>query len=50
MDLKKEIIFLHNLGLNMTFFGKDYKKRHRGTEDRNLFVVVTRSNRNKLYY
>ncbi|PVH68601.1 hypothetical protein DL98DRAFT_599384 [Cadophora sp. DSE1049] len=50
MDLKGEFIFLHNLGLNVTLFGKDHKKRHRGTGDRNLFVVVTRSDGDKLHY
>ncbi|PVH69401.1 hypothetical protein DL98DRAFT_625190 [Cadophora sp. DSE1049] len=50
MDLKEEFIFLRNLGLNVTLFGKDHKKRHRGTGDRNLFVVVTRSDGDKLHF
>jgi hypothetical protein len=34
----------------MTFFGKDLKKCYRGPRDRNFFVIITRSDRDKLYY
>jgi hypothetical protein len=50
MGLKEEFTFLHNLGLNVTLFGKDLKKCYKGPEDRNFFVVVTRSDKDKLYY
>lgn len=50
MDLKEEFTFLHNLGLNVTLFGKDLKKCHRGPGGRNIFVVVTRSDGDKLHY
>jgi|TARA_R110002060_G_scaffold13597_2_gene19249 hypothetical protein len=50
MGLKEEFTFLHNLGLNVTLFGKDLKKCHRGPGDRNFFVVVTRSDGDKLHY
>ena len=50
MGLKEDFTFLHNLGLNVTLFGKDLRKCHRGPGDRNIFVVVTRSDGDKLHY
>ncbi|KAH6667477.1 hypothetical protein B0J14DRAFT_676555 [Halenospora varia] len=50
MNLKEEFTFLHNLGLNVTLFGKDHKKCHRGSGDRNVFVVISRSDGDKLHY
>ncbi|KAH7418679.1 hypothetical protein BKA64DRAFT_763266 [Cadophora sp. MPI-SDFR-AT-0126] len=50
MNLTEEFTFLHKFGLNITLFGKDLKKCHRGPGGRNYFVVVTRSDGNKLHY
>jgi hypothetical protein len=50
MNLKEEFTFLHNLGLNVTLFGKDHKKSHRGSGDRNVFIIVSRPDGDKLYY
>lgn len=50
MDLKEEFAFLHSLGLNVTLFGKDLKKYHRRPGGRNIFVVVAKSDGDKLHY
>ena len=50
MNLKEEFTFLHNLGLNVTFFGKDLRKCHRGPGKSNIFIIVTRSDGDKLHY
>jgi hypothetical protein len=50
MNLKEEITFLHNLDLSVTLFGKDHKKSHKGSRDRNVFVVVSRLDGDKLHY
>ncbi len=50
MNLKEEFTFLHNFGLNVTLFGKDLKKCHRGPGKSNFFIVVTRSEGDKLHY
>jgi hypothetical protein len=50
MNLKEEFTFLHNLGLNVTLFGKDLRKCYRGPGKSNFFVIVTRSDGDKLHY
>ena len=50
MNLKEEFTFLYNLGLNIILFSKDLKKCYKGSRKSNFFIVVTKSNRNKLYY
>ena len=50
MNLKEEITFLHSLSLNVTLFGKDHKKSHRGSGDRNVFIIVSRPDGDKLHY
>jgi hypothetical protein len=50
MGLKEEFTFLHNLSLNVILFGKDFKKCYKGLKDCNFFVVITKLDRDKLYY
>jgi len=50
MNLKEEFTFLYNLSLNIILFGKDLKKYYRGPRKSNFFIIITRSNRDKLYY
>lgn len=50
MNLKEEFTFLYNLGLNITLFSKDLKKYYKGPTKNNFFIIITRSNKNKLYY
>jgi hypothetical protein len=50
MGLKEEFTFLYNLGLNVILFGKDLKKCYRGPRDYNFFIIITRLDRDKLYY
>jgi hypothetical protein len=50
MGLKEEFTFLYNLGLNMILFSKDFKKCYRRPGDCNFFIIITRLDRDKLYY
>jgi hypothetical protein len=50
INLKEEFTFLHNLGLNITFFGKDLRKCYRRPGKSNIFIIVTKSDEDKLYY
>jgi hypothetical protein len=50
MNLKEEFTFLYNLGLNIKLFSKDLKKCYRGPGKSNFFIVVSKPDRDKLYY
>jgi hypothetical protein len=50
MNLKEEFTFLYNLSLNVTFFSKDLKKRYKGLKKSNIFIIVIRSDKDKLHY
>jgi hypothetical protein len=50
MDFLKELEFLRKLGLRVQIFGKDFKKLFKGYNDCKIFVVVIRSDEDKLYH
>jgi hypothetical protein len=51
MNLKEEFTFLYNLSLNVTFFfSKDYKKCYKGFKDYNVFIIISKLDKDKLHY
>ena len=50
MNFKRDLEFLHNLGLIVNIFGKDLKRSFRGCKDCKIFIVVTRKTGDELYH